>query len=251
MSKSTLPPAFDKAQLQQAFLATSWRGFVFRDLVINELKEKRKAGGKLVALDIGCGHGFDAAAEPQEQIAALCDELVGIEPDKDIAIPKYFHRVYASSFEAAPIEAQSVDVAFAVMVLEHLDQPKEFLAQLDHCLKPGGVFWGFTVDSRHWFARASNFLKSLGLKDMYLSMLHGNRGGERYENYPVHYRFNRPEQIEPLVGAFSRCDIQSLWRKNQTRFYFPNGLKWVGNSLDFIYGLFGRRGSVLVVRIQK
>jgi SAM-dependent methyltransferase len=251
MHKPSVGAPFDFTAMQTRYQSGEWRGFVFRDLVMDDLRPRRNEGTQIVALDIGCGHGFDGHPDPQALIASVCTELIGIEPDTEIAIPKHFSQVHHSSFEDAPIPPDSVDVAYAVMVLEHLDQPEAFLRKLHTTLKPGGVFWGFTVDSRHWFAQASTTLKKIGLKDAYLSLLHGGRGSERYENYPVHYLFNTPETVTRLTGSFSRCDVMSLWKRNQTHFYFPRGLKWMGNLLDSIYGVFGRRGSVLVVRIQK
>ncbi len=242
---------FNFSETRRRYESGEWRGFVFRDLVVAELEARKRTHKNIVALDIGCGHGFDGHPDPQITIAQHCDLLIGIEPDTEIAIPKHFQQMHYTSLEGAPLEKNAVDVAYAVMVLEHLDQPEAFLAKLHASLKDGGVFWGFTVDSRHWFAPASDLLKALGLKDRYLSSLHGSRGGDRYENYPVHYLYNTPEKVAALSAAFSRCDVISLWKAGQTNFYFPSALKWVGSLLDAIYGLFGRKGSVLVVRLQK
>jgi len=48
-----------------------------------------------------------------------------------------------------------IDIAFACMVQEHLTTPQLFFDRLCDCLKPGGIFWGFTVDARHPFVAAS------------------------------------------------------------------------------------------------
>ena len=54
-------------------------------------------------LDIGCGAGFDNSRKLQTDIAAQCDELIGIEPDLAVDLP-----------------------ATIVMVLEHLADPQGF-----------------------------------------------------------------------------------------------------------------------------
>jgi SAM-dependent methyltransferase len=241
-----------RAEIERRYQSGEWRGFGFRDCVLNELAQMKSAGrSDLVALDIGCGHGFDGHPDPQRLIGEQCTRLVGIEPDKDIKIPDFFSETHYCTLEESSIAPNSVDVAFAVMVLEHVTDPDAFVARLHKVLKPGGVFWGFTVDARHWFSLASNFLARTKLKDKYLTSLHGSRGEERYENYPVAYKFNRPDDIARYTKNFAHTDVMSLWKKNQTGYYFPGALKFVGNGLDALWGTVSSKGSVLVVRMEK
>jgi SAM-dependent methyltransferase len=242
---------FDAAKIQEQYAAGSWRGFVFRDLVLADIAQMKANGREVTALDIGCGHGFDGHPDPQKAIGEQCKQFIGIEPDKDIKIPDFFTQPIYALLETAKLPANTIDMAYAVMVLEHVEQPEEFMRTLHGVMREGGVFWGFTVDSRHWFAVASNTLAKLKLKDKYLTLLHGARGEERYENYPVAYKLNTLEDVRKYAGAFRKVDVVSLYKKNQTRYYFPTGLRWVGNFFDVIGGLFGRRGSVLVMRLEK
>jgi SAM-dependent methyltransferase len=242
---------FDPAAIQARYQGGSWRGFVFRDLVLDDIAKLKATGREITALDIGCGHGFDGHPDPQKAIGAQCTRFIGIEPDTDIKIPEFFSDPIYALLETANLAPDSIDIAYAVMVLEHVENPTEFMRTLHTCMRHGGVFWGFTVDSRHWFASASNTLAKLKLKDKYLSFLHGARGEERYENYPVAYKLNTLEDVRRYAGAFKKVDVVSLYKWNQTHYYFPKGLRWVGNALDVVGGWFGRRGSVLVIRLEK
>ena len=92
------------------------------------------------------------------------------------------------------MDQDAVHVAYSAFVLEHLPRPFRFWRALHNCLVQGGVFWGFTVDSRHPFAAASASRAGLHVKDRYLDWLRGSRGTERYENYRTFYSANTPGQ---------------------------------------------------------
>jgi hypothetical protein len=142
-------------------------------------------------------------------------------------------------------------VAYAIMVLEHLAEPQRFWDKVSAVLAPGGVFWGLTVDSRHWFCRFSRWFDRLGIKDVYLRFLIGRRGQERYENYPVFYRSNSPEQIAPLVSQFRSHEFHNFSRVGQCNGYFPAPLRPFVSAWDRRALRKNRPGTLLAVRVQK
>jgi len=208
-----------------------WRATIFRDLIRADFQNSRATSAPVV-LDIGCGRGFDGDPCLQSSLAAAASSYVGVEPDPDVDLASLFSTVHRCSFEAAPIPDGSVDLAFTVMVLEHLDDPAKFWNKVHAVLRPGGVFWGFTMDARHWFVRASLLAKRLRVKDVYLNWLHGRRGDERYENYPVRYRSNTPEQLDRLTSAFQSRGVLSIGKVGQLDYYFPTGLRGLGRAFD-------------------
>jgi SAM-dependent methyltransferase len=207
--------------------------------------------GAARVVDIGCGRGFDDDLKLQESIAAAAGTYIGVEPDPDIALGPYFHEEHRSLFEDAAIEPESVDVAFAVMVLEHLPDPARFWDKLHAVLRPGGVFLGFTMDARHWFCSASAWAGRLKLKDFYLNRVVGSIQDGRYENYPVQYRCNTPVQVAHYASQFSRCECVNFARVGQCDYYLPRVLKPVGRMLDRHALATGRPGTVLAVRACK
>ena len=228
-----------------------WRAPIFRDMLLADAKALEKDRGGLTFLDIGCGGGFDGDGELQASIAQVAGQYIGIEPDTAIEIGSMFSSSYRCSFEDAPIEDNSIDLAFAVMVLEHFDNPQVFWDKVHKVLRKGGVFWGFTVDARHWFVSASVLTEKLHVKDMYLDMLHGKRGEERYENYGVFYRTNTPEQIEGLTNSFASTTVLNFYRVGQLDYYFPSSLQWMGRAVDRFAARMGWPGSLLAVRVEK
>jgi SAM-dependent methyltransferase len=230
------------------YRAGEWRDRIFRDMIVGDIA---RLGPAPVVLDIGCGKGFDGDIPLQRSIGEVAGSFIGIEPDPQVAVGDYFTTVYSCSFEEAPLESGSITVAYSIMVLEHLREPARFWQKLYSLLAPNGVFWGMTVDARHWVCRGSRWLERLALKDIYLDMLHGARGVDRYENYPAHYRANSPAQILPHVRAFRESEFVNFCREDQCSGYFPPVLRSVPRLLGRRAVRLEKLGTLLAVRLMK
>jgi SAM-dependent methyltransferase len=227
------------------------RAAFFRDLIVTDLDKIGECGKSLTLLDIGCGEGFDNDAEVQKTLAQRASQYIGVEPDPNIELRDIFTSIHRCRFEDAQIQPSSVDVAFAVMVLEHLPDPQTFWNKIHAVLRPGGIFWGFTVDARHWFAGASLLAKKLHLADWYLDMLHGKQRQERYKPYPVYYRSNTPAEITRLTKLFSTRTILNLQTKGQVDYYLPKRLRWLGRAIDAIALRRRWPGNNIAVRVTR
>lgn len=225
-----------------------WRAVVFRDMI---LSDAAIFGPECTIADIGCGSGFDGDHRLQISIAAAAGKYIGIEPSTERVLGSEFTTVYRCPLEVAPIPDASVDVAFAVMVLEHLEFPQAFWDKVHAILRPGGIFWGFTMDSRHWFTTVSRLAESMHIKDLYLHLLYGERGVDRYENYPTFYRSNSPRQLEPLTKAFHSRLFLNLRATGQLDYYFPNRLQWLARYLERIFPGREDSGTLLAVRVER
>ena len=228
-----------------------WRGLIFRDMILDDLLRLENLNGKLTLLDIGCGCGFDSDERLQLSLSQHAGKYIGVEPDLEIELRNIFSKTYRCPFEDAQIDQESIDIGFAVMVLEHFKKPEIFWDKIHKILKKGGVFWGFTVDARHWFVWASIMTEALHIKDWYLNKLHGKRGEERYENYGVFYKSNTPRQIERYTTLFSSRTFVNFYRVGQMDYYIPPQVKWIGRTLDRITISIGLPGSILAVRVEK
>ena len=225
-----------------------WRDRILHDLI---LEDARALGRPLTILDIGCGRGFDDNLELQQSIAKHARAMIGIEPDPEVETGPHFTRVHRCLFEDAELQPASVDIAYAVMVLEHLANPQSFWDKLHEVLVPGGVFWGLTVDSRTPFAVASYWSERLRLKNIYMRSMWGNRGEDRYLNYPVHYMTNSPRQVEPYVERFSTCEVINFSRSDQMSRVLPGALLPVARCYDDWIIRTGRPGTLLALRVTK
>lgn len=235
----------------QRYMSGEWRATIFRDMVLADVERLEQRNGKLTLMDIGCGGGFDNNAKLQRSISQVAEQYIGIEPDTDIELQDIFTSAHRCFFEDSSIDPESIDLAFAVMVIEHFENPKRFWDKVHSTLKKGGVFWGFTVDARHWFVFASFLAEKLAIKDWYLDRLHGKRGEERYENYGVFYRSNTPQQIKKLTSAFTSSVILDFYRVGQMDYYLPDKLRWLGRAYDRVAIRMGWPGSIMAMRVQK
>lgn len=231
-----------------------WRGpgeFACR-LILDDLESLGTAAAPTV-LDIGCGGGLMGAAIWQQHIAMIAGRFIGVEPDAQMQAAPVFTTLMGSCFEAAAIEPASIDLAYAAMVLEHVADPQAFFAQLARVLRPGGVFWAFTVDRRHYFSWASQLLGGLKLKDRYLDVVRGRKGQSlaRYENYPTCYRCNSPAALRRLAGPNFSLQTWSLHRIGQLDGYMPYRLRRLSHLADRAIMAAGLPGSVLVARMLR
>lgn len=239
------------APFLQRYADGEWRAPIFRDMILSDALKLAKKRKDLSFLDIGCGGGFDSDPKIQQSIVQAAANYIGIEPDEDIKLSDIFSSVHRCFFDDAPIKSDSIDIAFSVMVLEHLENPEVFWRKIHHILRPGGVFWGFTVEARHWFVWASLLTERLHIKDIYLNMLHGKRGEKRYENYGVFYRSNTPKQIEKMTNAFASRTILNFNKVGEMDYYIPEKLRWVSRTFDRYTIRRGWPGSIIAVRVEK
>lgn len=237
-----------RRRCREQYQAGAARRQVLHDLV-DESIEAMPAGATV--LDIGCGKGFDGESALQESLARSAGSFLGVEPDPSFHAPDYFTAAYCTTLERAPIAGGSVDVAYAVFVLEHVARPEPFWSALFDVLSPGGVFWGFTVDARNYFSVASRLLQRMNAKEWYLDRLYGRRGEDRYETFPTCYLANTPRAVCRHTSRFSRREFLSLHRVGQVAPYFPRPLRPFSRWVDRAIIRLGLPGSILCMRLQK
>jgi SAM-dependent methyltransferase len=233
----------------ERYRAGEWRDRIFRDMI---LADARRLSPKPTILDIGCGDGFDGDVPLQRSLAQASARFIGVEPDPAVPLGDYFTETHPCPFEQANLAAGSIDVAYAVMVLEHLDHPQGFWDKLHEVLAVGGVFWGLTIDARHPFSRLSLWADRLRIKNFYLDSALGTAPDKaRYKNYPTYYRSNTPRQIAQFARAFRSCECANFSRVGQCSAYLPTWLKTVAERMDRFSIRSGWPGTLLVNRAIK
>ena len=225
---------------------TEWRTPIFFEIVSQEIKT-RSGAKRPTVLDIGCGLGFDCEVRYQQALSTQAGKFIGIEPDRAIDPPKFFSQVYHTTLEQAPIAPGSVDVAYAVMVLEHVADPAAFWTRLHEILAPGGVFVAFSVNGAHWFAPIARVMSIVKLKTKYLNLLQGKRGTERYEDYPVYYRTNTVRQIRRHARQFRTVRTDLFGAIGNVASYAPRPLQPMVRAVDSLtYRLLGQSINIAI-----
>lgn len=224
------------------------RSLVYHDLVADDI---RGFGTEPTVLDIGCGGGFNDEPELQESLSKLVGRFIGIEPDPSVPAAPWFDQHFHSTLEEARLAGESVHLAYSVFVLEHIRDANSFWQKLYEVLVPGGIFWGFTVDRRHPFSAASRLMDVLKVKDRYLNRIQGERGTERYANYPTWYRANSPGQVAKHAIGFEHVLLGNFHKPGQLRYYVPRILWPVSDAIDWLSIHSLLPGSVLAIRLKK
>ena len=240
---------YDWTEFQERYAAGEWRTPIFADMIWRDIRAQ--SPNSLTLLDIGCGAGFDDEERFQHEFADACKRMIGVEPDPAVPVAKCFDDVHRTLLEDARLPDESVDVAWSVMVLEHVAQPEKFFAEVHRVLRPGGVFWAFTVDSRHYFVKLTRLLSLLRLKELYLQRLHGEGGTEPFRHYPTVYRCNSPATVRRVAKSFTRMEFGNLMRVGQLDYYLPAAVRPVFHGIDRMLVAGGRPGALLTIRLTK
>lgn len=234
--------------LSRRWAQGAYRATFFRDLILADARRWRP---KPVLLDIGCGRGFDGVAGLQETLAEAAGQYLGVEPDASIRLASCFTAVHHCRLEDAPLAPGSIDLAFAVFVIEHLPRPREFFEALFTALAPGGVFWGFTMDRRHPFAIASLAAEWLGVKGWILRRLGNAEAARGPGHYRAYYRANTPAAIRRFSRRFRSIRTVNLHQEGQLDAYLPPRARPVSRFFDRMFARLGAPGPMLVVRLEK
>jgi SAM-dependent methyltransferase len=257
-SRKEMDPA--KCDTPEAFSDATWEGFhqrwrqgayrasFFHDMI---LADARRFQPKPALLDIGCGRGFDGEPGLQQSLAEAAGRYVAIEPDASIRLSECFTEVHRCALEEAPLAAASIDLAFAVFVVEHLRTPQSFFDKLIEILVPGGVFWGFTVDLRHAFALLSLAADRLGVKDWCLKNVGSAEVLRGPGHYRAFYRANTPNAIRRCASRFRCVRLMNLHQEGQFDAYLPRWARPGGRWLDRLAAALGLPGPMLVMRLAK
>jgi hypothetical protein len=231
------------------YRAGEWRDRIFRDMV---LADAQQLGFRPTILDIGCGKGLDGEVQLQRSLAEASGRFIGIEPDLAITLGDHFDESHRCPFEDAPLEASSVMLAYAVMVLEHLPRPESFWDKLFEVLADGGIFWGLTVDARHLFSRLSLWADRLKIKNVYMNSVLGRPSESgRYKNYPTFYRANSPAEISCQVKRFRTSGIVNFSRPGQGISYWPKPLRGLARAIEKRRIRTNGPGSLMAIRVVK
>jgi 2-polyprenyl-3-methyl-5-hydroxy-6-metoxy-1,4-benzoquinol methylase len=86
-------------------------------------------------LDVGSGAG-----SLLDMLKNISSSQIGIEPCVPYfeALTKRGHKVYSSLSEAIKDEKRNIDFGFSIQVIEHVNNPLEFLREIKKLIKPGG-----------------------------------------------------------------------------------------------------------------
>lgn len=177
------------------------------------------------ALEIGAGKRLSGPLRP---LLRRRPYVVGIDPDPSILDNPALDRRYQTSLEDfAEAHRQEFDVAFAIYVLEHVDDPAAFTAACAQVLRPGGHFFALTLNRYQYFGLITWTATRLGIADQVLERLKGPAAVERY-HFRTEYRLNSVSTVTRHLEAagFSAVDFRCFEEPHRYQWYLPAFLQW-------------------------
>jgi SAM-dependent methyltransferase len=152
-------------------------------------------------VDVGCGRGAMVGAwgdgRSLHDLRAPGRTVVGIDVDPDAAANPVIDRFGLIRDDAWPVADGEADLVVADWVLEHVERPERFLAELDRVLRPGGVFLARTVSRRSPMALAARLTpqtRHVGV----LRRLQPSKA--EVDTFPTRYRMNSRADLQSLFG---------------------------------------------------
>ena len=173
-------------------------------------------------LDAGAGAGdlfqYDFKGRVKEMIGADLDARIEQNPLLD--------RGVKTDLMQLPFGDNSFDLVFSRYVLEHVADPREFLAELHRVLKPGGRFLFLAPNKWHYVA----FIASL-TPHTFHKWYNKKRGRIEEDTFSTFYKLNSFGNIR---REFSRADfeeVEMVARECSPNYLLTNIIAFLGGML--------------------
>jgi SAM-dependent methyltransferase len=95
-----------------------------------------------------------------------------------------------------PFESNRFDVAFAIYVLEHVDNPERIVREIHRVLRPGGRFFALTPNRYHYVS-----LMAAHTPTRFHRWYNQRRGRSEDDTFPTHYRMNSRGALRRQFGT--------------------------------------------------
>ena len=192
--------------------------------------------------DLGCGE--------EEYLTCLLDkagEIVGVD---DRSLSGSYRRYLRTDLNREiPLQDGSVDVAASKFLLEHLEDPARFYAEVGRILRPGGLAVLMTPNILYYPYCVNYLMSKLMPQRCRMRLVQLFSGRPPDDIFPVHYRSNTPRRMRRELAqagleivhmrTYSDCLVSAVTR--------PLGVMAVAyEKVVDILGLGGARGFIVV-----
>lgn len=189
-----------------------------------------------VVLDVGAGAGHLNTYA----FKGKCRRMVGIDLDPRVADNPLLDEGIVADAAAPKFAPETFDVVFSIYVLEHVEKPDEFAAEMHRILKPGGLLMVLTPNRWHYVPLMSALTPSA-----FHRWYNGLRGRAHEDTFPTFYRMNSRRALRRVMEAngmqveeFRMVEVQP----NYLTFSLPSFLlgalyERVVNSIGLFTGL--------------
>ena len=147
---------------------------------------------------------------------------MAIEGNADLS---EWHRLPLEAF--AENHGGRFDVVFSVYVLEHVADPDAFVDACAHVLRPGGSWFGLTLNTRQYFGAATWAMSRLHGADWLLHRLKGEALDHEH-HFPTAYRLNSVPVLRRQCerSGFASLEVRCYDATERYQWYLPSSLHW-------------------------
>jgi SAM-dependent methyltransferase len=187
----------------------------------------------MVVLDLGAGRGrqFDTDNRYRYETVRMQGKVarvIGVDVDPAVLENTHVDEALVYDGNRLPLDDLSVDLVICDWVLEHVEHPQGFAAEVERVLKPGGWFCARTPNSFSILATASRATPNR-LHARVLRKVQPGGLREAQDVFPTRYRMNSLAAIRRLFPA----------------------VRWLNCSYTFSPEPAYTFGSTLIVRVMR
>jgi SAM-dependent methyltransferase len=157
-------------------------------------------------LDLGAGRGawfFEDKCETRRRVRDLKPKvacLIGADVDPVVLANPTTTKNVLIVDGRIPVAEQSVDVVVADYVLEHIQDPGAFAAEIGRVLRPGGYLCARTPHKYHYVSIAARLVRNRRHKDV---LAHVQPDRKAVDVFPTAYRLNTLGALRRAFAGFS------------------------------------------------
>ncbi len=162
------------------------------------------ARADMIVLNLGAG-----GPAPRDPIRVLRGEVarvVGVDVDPEVMKnPEVDEAHIITPGGTLPFDDASFDLVLSDWVVEHIEDPGQFLGEVHRVLRPGGSFF-FRTPNKHHYVGMIAASTPHWFHELVANRARGLGAGE-HEPWPTYYRLNTRHEVE---SAGSRAGFRSV-----------------------------------------